>query len=63
MQRLISKEEFLDFKYSSYTFFKKDLYDIEKVLEWVNYFNNIGGIQYLVKSTPPFSPTKIKIMK
>ena len=68
-QRLISYEEFIDFKYSGYTFFKKDTYDIEMIMEWVKWYNIFmkksrgGGIQYLTKPTPPFSPNKIIIRK
>lgn len=62
-QKLVTYDEFLDFKYSSYVFFKKDKYDINKILNWVNYFIELGGVQYLVKATPPFNPMKIIIRK
>ena len=57
-QRLINEKDFLDFKYASYTFFKKSLYDKDKIIEWCKM---IGGIQYLVKPTPPFSPKNIEL--
>ena len=66
IQKLINYEEFLEFKYASYTFFKKDLYDVNKILEWVEWSKitfNGNGLQYLVKPTPPFNPNKIIIRK
>jgi len=62
-QNIINYEDFLEFKYSSYTFFKKDLYDVNRILEWVEWFKDLGGVQYLVKPTPPFPPQKIIIRK
>ena len=63
-QRFVSYEDMLTFKYSSYIFFKKDLYDIDKIMIWVDWFNdNIKGKSgYLNKPTPPFNPKKIKIV-
>ena len=60
-QRLVNEKDFLEFKYACYIFFRKDLYDVSKILEWVEWCKNIGGIQYLVKPTPPFSPKKVMI--
>jgi hypothetical protein len=62
-QILISYEEFLDFKYTGYIFFKKDLYDLDHIQNWVNWMNGIGGIMFLVKPLPPFSTDKIIIRK
>lgn len=62
-QKLVNYEDFLEFKYSGYIFFKKDLYDINKILEWIEWCKMIGGIQYLNKPTPPFPPQKIIIRK
>jgi hypothetical protein len=62
-QRLVSYEEFLEFKYAGYIFFKKDLYDLDHIQNWVNWMNGIGGIMFLVKPLPPFSPEKIIIKK
>lgn len=63
-QQLIKDyQEFLDFKYAGYIFFKKDLYDIEHIQEWIDWCINIGGIQYLNKPVPPFKPEKIIIKK
>jgi hypothetical protein len=60
-QRLVTKQEFLDFKHSGYVFFKKELYDINKIDEWVDWMKSMGGIQYLSRPTPPFSPNKVII--
>lgn len=62
-QRLVSYSEFLDFRYATYIFFKKYFYDNNKILEWVNWFKELGGIQYLIKPTPPFPPQKVIIRK
>ena len=62
-QRLVNYEDFLEFKNSGYTFFRKDLYDSSRILEWVDWFKNLGGLQYLAKPTPPFPPQKIIIRK
>ena len=56
-QRLITYDELLEFKYCEYAFFKKDLYNIESILEWCDTFM----IKFLVKPTAPFSPSKIII--
>ena len=63
-QRLVTYDDLLEFKYSGYIFFKKDLYDIDKIMIWVDWFNdNIKGKSgYLNKPTPPFNPKKIKIV-
>lgn len=66
VQKLINYEEFLEFKYASYIFFKKDLYDVNRILEWVEWSKiifNGNGLQYLVIPTPPFPPQKIIIRK
>ena len=62
-QKLVNYEDFLEFKYSGYIFFKKDLYDVDRILEWVGWCKMIGGIQFLHKPTPPFPPQKIIIRK
>lgn len=62
-QSIINYEDFFEFKYSGYTFFRKDLYDINRILEWVEWFKDLGGVQYLHKPTPPFPPQKIIIKK
>ena len=62
-QRLVTYDDLLEFKYASYIFFKKDLYDIDKIIEWIEYFKSMGGVQYLDKPTPPFNPKKIKIVE
>lgn len=62
-QRICNYEDFLEFKYSGYTFFRKDLYDVNRILEWIDWFRDLGGIKYLVRPTPPFPPQKIIIRK
>ena len=62
-QREVKYEEMLEFKYSAYIFFKNSLYDKEHILIWIEYFNKLGGIQFLDKPTPPFNPNKIIIRK
>ena len=62
-QRIVSYEDLLELKYSYYIFFKKELYDINKIMEWCDYLGEVTsiGIMYLSKPTPPFSPTKLII--
>jgi hypothetical protein len=63
-QILIEKyEDFLEFKYAGYTFFKKDIYDLENIQKWIDWCINIGGIQFFAKPVPPFNPEKIIIKK
>jgi len=62
-QRLISYDEFIEFKYSGYIFFRKDLYDLNHIQYWINWMNSFGGIQYLSIPLPPFNPQKIIIKK
>jgi hypothetical protein len=64
-QREVTYEEFLEFKYSGYIFFKKDIYNKENIDLWIDFlykFGN-GGTQYLNKPLPPFNPNKIIIKK
>ena len=64
VQKLINYQEFLDFRYSGYTFFRKDLYHVNRILEWINWNSvNVNRIQYLNCPTPPFPPQKIIIRK
>ena len=58
--RIVSEEEFLTFKYCSYTFLKKEIYDKVYIEEWLNFMtvNNIM-IMFLNK---PFPPIYIKKM-
>jgi hypothetical protein len=60
-QRLVNEQEFLDFKNSGYVFFKKELYDINKIEQWIEWMKSMGGIQYLVKPLPPFNPNNVII--
>jgi hypothetical protein len=63
-QKLASYEEFIEFKHSGYTFFKKDLFPLNRITEWLEWMREYaGGLQYLAKPTPPFNPQKVKILK
>ena len=60
-QKEVSIKEFLEFKYAGYVFFKKDKYNKKHIEKWIEYIIDMGGIMYLVKPLPPFSPNKIII--
>jgi hypothetical protein len=62
-QLLISYEQLLLFKYSSYILFRKDLYDINNIFNWCDYIHNFDKTnpKYLVKPSPPFNCNKIII--
>lgn len=63
-QRFISYDQFIDFRYVGYLFFKKDIYDIEHIKIWLNFLPTIGGIKFLNRPFPPFNPyEKIKLKK
>ena len=56
--------EYEDFKYSGYIFFKKDKYNKEYIDSWIEWSKYIGSIFiYLSKPFPPFPPEKIIIKK
>ena len=65
MQRLITEySDLLNFDYSAYIFFRKDLYNKDYILYWIKYMTDIGGIQFIHKPLPPFDPyKKINIIK
>ena len=46
-QKEVSINEFMNFKYSCYTFFKKSKYDKDIINKWLEYIIGFGGIQYL----------------
>jgi hypothetical protein len=62
-QRLVTYDEMLEFKYSGYTFFRKDVYNIESILGWCSYIRKYTSNKpsYLSKPTPPYSPNEIII--
>jgi len=63
-QKLITLEDLIEFKYSYYIFFRKDLYDKEFIDMWIKWLKTIGGIKFLDKPLPPFNPSdKIEIRK
>lgn len=66
-QRLVSVEDFLEFKYSGYILFHKDKYKTNNIniwLEWFDQLKILGDLKYLIKPFPKFDPyTKIIIKK
>ncbi len=65
-QRLVNKEDIIEFKYSGYTFFKKDLYDKEHIDMWIDWLHSVSksDFYYIVRPLPPFKPLdKIEIRK
>ena len=61
-QKEVSYEEFLDFKHSGYTFFKKDLYNKDDINKWIDFLYSFTSIPYLSKPLPPIEYIqKIKI--
>jgi hypothetical protein len=61
--REVDYEAFLEFKYAGYSFFRKDLYKREHINMWAKLCSELNGVWYLVKPTPPFSPSKVIIKK
>ena len=62
--REVTKEQFLEFKYAGYIFFKKDLYCNQEIDEWIEYIKPIGVVKFLIKPFPPKSiREKIKIIQ
>lgn len=60
-QRVVTTEEFLEFKHCGYILYKKDKYDLEHIENWIKYIIDMGGINYILKPLPPFNPNKIII--
>ena len=60
-QRIVTYDDLLEFKHSGYIFFRKDLYDIENIMNWFNFEGFM--MKFLSKPTPPFSPKNIIIKK
>ena len=63
LQRLVTYDDLLEFKYGGYIFFNKELYDKDHIDMWIMWCKNIGGIQYLNRPLPSFNPSKIIIRK
>jgi hypothetical protein len=61
--REVDYKSFLRFDYAGYAFFRKDLYRKKHIESWIEFCNDLGGIQFLHKPTPPFNPEKIIIRK
>jgi hypothetical protein len=66
-QRQVTYGELLDFEYSGYIFFKKDLYYNKHIDMWIEnlkiFSGYTSGIQYLNIPFPPYHPNKIIIKK
>lgn len=60
-QKEVSIKEFLEFKHCGYILYKKDKYNLQHIENWLEYIIDMGGINYLIKPLPPFSPNKIII--
>lgn len=61
--KLVEIEYFLDFKYAGYILFKKDKYNLENTLKWIDFMKNNFSYRYFAKPFPPFDPyEKIKII-
>ena len=61
-QHIVSYEEFLEFKYASYIFFKKEKYKKEYIDKWLEWFDNFDEIKFLSKHLPSFPVEKIIIL-
>lgn len=62
-QKEVNINDFNNYKYSGYIFFKKIKYNKDIINKWLEYIIDFGGIQFLDKPLPPFDPEKIKIKK
>ena len=61
-QRIVSIEDVKEFRHAGYTFYRKDLYDLEHIENWIDFINKeFGCLCYMVNPLPPFSPNKIII--
>lgn len=59
-------EDLLEFKYSGYIFFKKNIYSKDHIENWIKYLKFINltrSFQYLSKPFPNFDPYKKIIIK
>jgi len=62
--RQITLDEFKQFKYACYTFFKKDLYDLNEFTNWIKWLDDSKvKLKFLNKAFPPFNITKKTIIK
>ena len=55
--RIVSTEDFLEFKHSNYVFFSKDKYEVNDIQRWLDTINKELKIpvNYLNKPFPPIS--------
>jgi hypothetical protein len=64
--REVSIEDLYEFKYASYTLFKKDVYNKEIINNWIDIILSIdkSKFNYLIKPFPPeYVKDKIRIIK
>jgi len=61
IQRLVTYQQLIEFKYSKYLFLRKDKYNIDHINLWIDWLSGMTGIQFLNKPFPPFNPNKIII--
>jgi len=62
-QRLVGPE-WVDWRWSGYIFFKKELYDKEDINKWIDFIWSFSSLMYLSKPFPPIElMKKIKIIK
>jgi hypothetical protein len=60
--REVDYEDLLEFKYSGYILYKKEIYNKKYIDLWIKFSNGLY-IPFLSKTFPPFKPTKIIIKK
>jgi hypothetical protein len=61
--REVTYNDLLEFKYSGYSLFKKEIYNKELIDTWIEFMNRTTRFYYLAKLFPPFKPEKIIIKK
>ena len=63
--KIVSIEEFLEFKHCKYMLLKKDKYPIENINLWLDWIHNnvFSHLPYVSKPFPPFNPNNKIIIK
>jgi len=63
----VNHEDFLEFKYSAYKFFKKNTHNKEHIDAWINFYCEYSGErgfrELMLYPMPPFNPNKIIIKR
>lgn len=59
----VSYNDLLEFKYSGYIFFNKDLYSKDHIEDWIGYCKKDNLFLFLDKPFPNFDPYKKIILK